>query len=86
LWLYKTEAKWILNFPTKKHWKYPSKEEYLKLGLQKFIDTYKEKAITSIAFPLLGASNGKIPEEVSLEIMTDYLNACDIPIQIYYTI
>jgi len=84
LWLYKTEAKWVLNFPTKKHWKYPSKEEYLKLGLKKFLDTYKEKAITSIAFPLLGASNGKVPEQVSLEIMTYYLNTCDIPIEIYY--
>ncbi|MCC7430560.1 macro domain-containing protein, partial [bacterium] len=23
LWLYKTPNKWILNFPTKKHWKSP---------------------------------------------------------------
>lgn len=84
LWLYKAESKWILNFPTKKHWKNPSKEEYLKSGLQKFLDTYKEKAITSIAFPLLGANNGGIPQEESLEIMTSYLKLCNIPVEIYY--
>jgi O-acetyl-ADP-ribose deacetylase (regulator of RNase III) len=88
LWLYRPEnstEKWILNFPTKNHWKYDSKEEYLEKGLQKFLDTYKKKGITSIAFPLLGASNGGIPESVSLEIMKKYLEKCDeIEIEIYH--
>ena len=37
LWLYKGEpdAPWVLNFPTKFHWKYPSKLEYVEKGLQK---------------------------------------------------
>ena len=84
LWLYKGGEKWILNFPTKYHWKYPSKIEYLEKGLEKFVNTYKEKEISSIAFPILGASNGGIPEEVSLKIMLKYLEKCDIPIEIYY--
>ncbi len=83
LWIYKSDDKWILNFPTKFHWKYPSKEEYLEKGLQKFVDTYKEKGITSIAFPLLGASNGGIPETVALDIMKKYLEDCNIDIEIY---
>ena len=62
LWLYKLEHRWVLNFPTKKYWKRASKIEFLQLGLQKFVDTYKEKGITSIAFPLLGTLNGGIPE------------------------
>lgn len=84
LWIYKSEDKWIINFPTKNHWRYESKKEYLEKGLQKFLDTYKEKGITSIAFPLLGASNGGIPEDVSLEIMKKYLEQCDIDIEIYH--
>ncbi len=84
LWLFKNDDKWILNFPTKYHWKYESKIEYLEKGLQKFLDTYKEKDVTSIAFPLLGASNGGIPESVSIELMKKYLERCDIPIEIYY--
>lgn len=83
LWIYKTDEKWILNFPTKYHWKYNSKVEYLEKGLQKFVSTYKEKGITSIAFPLLGANNGGIPKEISLKIMNQYLSQCDIDIEIY---
>lgn len=83
LWIYKSEDKLIINFPTKYHWRYESKTEYLEKGLQKFIETYKEKGITSVAFPLLGASNGGIPENVSLNIMKEYLVECDIDIEIY---
>lgn len=83
LWIYKTENKWILNFPTKYDWRLPSKEEYLRMGLQKFILTYKQKKIESIAFPLLGASNGNLSSDVSLRIMQDYLKNCDIPVFIY---
>lgn len=82
LWLYKSDIKWILNFPTKEDWKEDSKIEYLEKGLQKFLDTYKEKGITSIAFPVLGARHGNIPEKVSLEIMEKYLSKCDIPVEI----
>lgn len=83
LWIYKTDEKWILNFPTKNHWKYPSKIEYLEKGLQKFLDTYESKGITSIAFPMLGASHGGIPVETSIEIMEKYLSECKIDIEIY---
>lgn len=83
LWLYKNEERWILNFPTKTSWKLPSKEEYLHSGLKKFAETFKEKEIKSIAFPLLGASHGGISEGRSLEIMLQYLDQLDLDIEIY---
>ena len=88
LWLYKPpaearEQRWALNFPTKRHWKYPSKVAYLEAGLEKFLATYQEKGIQSIAFPLLGATNGGIPEDESLAVMQQYLSQCDIPVEIY---
>ena len=83
LWIYKSPKRWILNFPTKKNWKYPSKKEYLHTGLKKFCDTYKEKGIESIAFPLLGADKGGIPQEDSLSIMRSYLDNIDIEVEIY---
>jgi len=84
LWIYKTQNRWILNFPTKKHYKFPSKEEYLHKGLEKFINTYKQKNIKSIAFPLLGADKGGLGKEKSLKIMQQYLtNLDDIEIFIY---
>lgn len=83
LWLYKTESINILNFPTKNLWRLPSKEEYLHSGLLKFKQMYKIKNISSVAFPLLGASNGGISAEKSFEIMSFYLSEIDIPVEIY---
>ncbi len=86
LWLYKPApfgAHWILNFPTKFHWKYPSKIEYIDAGLQKFVGSYKEKGIISIAFPLLGTHNGGLDKLEVLDLMYKYLELCDIPIEIY---
>lgn len=83
LWVYKNTEQWILNFPTKKHWKYPTKIEYLELGLQKFLDTYEKEQITSVAFPLLGTENGKLDKEVALDVMKTYLHQCNIYTEIY---
>lgn len=86
LWLYKKEPnrKWVLNFPTKYHWKYESKEEYLVKGLIKFGETWHQKGIKSIAFPLLGADKGGLSKEHSIEIMEFYLSKCDLPVEIYH--
>lgn len=85
LWLYTKQenAPWILSFPTKYHWKYPSKIEWIEQGLQKFVDTYKKKGITSIAFPLLGTHNGGLDLEVVKNLMDKYLAKCNIDIEIY---
>ena len=85
LWIYKGDESdpWVLNFPTKTHWKLPSEYDYIEKGLQKFVDTYKEKGITSIAFPLLGANNGGLDGEKVMQIMQDYLSQCDIPVEIF---
>lgn len=83
LYLYKTHQKWILNFPTKNHWKYETKPEYLEKGLKRFVETYKEKGIKSIAFPLLGAHNGGLTKEQSISILEKYLSHLDILVEIY---
>jgi len=84
LWIYKNSPeRWILNFPTKKHWKYPTKTEYLKKGLEKFVNTYDQKDIQSIAFPILGSDKGGLSSDVSMKIMDDFLSRCTIPVEIY---
>ena len=78
LWLYKADdGKWILNFPTKIDWRNPSELDYVIQGLDKFIATYKERGITSIAFPMLGCNNGGLDKSLVLMIMREYLNTCD---------
>lgn len=83
LWIYKSHDRWILNFPTKTHWKYTSQISYLHAGLEKFVATYKARGITSVAFPLLGADKGGIPQDISLSIMKGYLENLDIAVEIY---
>lgn len=85
LWLYNKQenAPWILSFPTKYHWKYPSKIQWIEQGLQKFVDTYEKKGITSIAFPLLGTHNGGLDVKEVRELMVEYLEKCNIDIEIY---
>jgi O-acetyl-ADP-ribose deacetylase (regulator of RNase III) len=50
--------KWIINFPTKKHWRNPSKIEWIKDGLQDLVRFIREHKIKSIALPPLGSGNG----------------------------
>ena len=73
----------ILNFPTKKHWSSKSKLDYIEAGLEKFVNTYKEKGITEIAFPLLGCTNGGLNYQEVLPIMVNTLNSLDIDVKIY---
>lgn len=50
--------KWIVNFPTKKHWRNPSKIDWIKDGLQDLVRFIREQKIKSIALPPLGSGNG----------------------------
>jgi O-acetyl-ADP-ribose deacetylase (regulator of RNase III) len=83
LWLHKTEHKWILNFPTKSHWRNPSRLEYIEAGLQKFVSTYTEQGIASVAFPELGCGNGELDWDVVRPVMLRYLRPLPINVYIY---
>lgn len=50
--------KWIINFPTKKHWRHPSKLEWIETGLHDLKAVIKRNNIRTIAIPPLGAGNG----------------------------
>ena len=52
------KPKYIINFPTKKHWKEKSKIEYIKEGLIDLKEKIKTLKIKSIAIPPLGAGLG----------------------------
>ena len=50
--------RWIINFPTKKHWRHPSRMEWITEGLRDLHRVILEKGIKSIAIPPLGSGNG----------------------------
>lgn len=51
---------WVINFPTKYHWRNPSQMEWIVTGLQHLVEVIKEKEIKSIAIPPLGCGLGKL--------------------------
>lgn len=82
LHLFRTSNKWILNFPTKRDWKHPSKPEYIAAGLGAFVNGYAKQGITSVAFPQLGCGHGELDWEAEVQpLMEKYLSK--IPIQVY---
>ena len=86
LWIYTTSHKWVLNFPTKKHWRSPSKPEYVEAGLRKFAQIYQEARITSISFPMLGCGNGELDWDAQVKpLMNEYLKPLPIEIFIHIT-
>lgn len=86
LWLYKTPHKWVLNFPTKRHWRNPSKTEYIKEGLDKFARIYRDAGITQVSFPMLGCGNGELDWEKDVKpLVSQFLDRLPIEILIHVT-
>lgn len=53
-----TGPRWIINFPTKGHWRFPSRIDWIEAGLADLRRVITEKSIRSIAIPPLGSGNG----------------------------
>lgn len=73
----------ILNFPTKDHWRSPSRLSFVIEGLDWFLENYEKYGITSIAFPPLGCGNGGLAWEIVGPIMYQKLKNLPIEIEIY---
>lgn len=53
-----TNPKYIINFPTKRHWRGKSRLEDIETGLRSLVAEIKERSISSIALPPLGSGLG----------------------------
>ena len=84
LWLYRTEHKSVLCFPTKREWRLPSKLEYVEAGLRSLLRTYEIANIHSIALPALGCGNGGLDFESQVRpLMERYLSKMQARVFIY---
>ena len=85
VYFYEIDGQKIINFPTKFHFKYPSQIEWIEQGLKHFVENYKAWGIESVAFPILGATNGGLnPKEVE-QLMIKYLSVLDITVYICHS-
>jgi O-acetyl-ADP-ribose deacetylase (regulator of RNase III) len=73
----------IVNFPTKDHWRSPSRLEDIVRGLDYFASHFKEWSITSVAMPPLGAGNGGLEWSFVGPVIYQKLSMLGIPAELY---
>lgn len=81
--LWRAKDHFVLNFPTKKHWKDPSSLIYVEAGLLSFVNEYESYGVSSIAFPKLGCGNGGLDWKAVKPVMERYLQELPIDVYIY---
>lgn len=74
---------WILNFPTKGHWRTVSRLSDIEEGLQYIESRYKQWEIQSLAVPPLGCGHGQLEWRVVGPIIYNHLSRLDISAEIY---
>lgn len=76
--------KWLINFPTKKHWRQASKLEWIVDGLKDLRRVIREKRIQSVALPPLGCGNGGLEwNDVRAEISRSFEELPNVDVWIF---
>jgi O-acetyl-ADP-ribose deacetylase (regulator of RNase III) len=83
-YLYKVnEQRWIINFPTKNHWKQKSQLQDIEVGLKYLAERAFAWGITSLAVPPLGCGNGGLNWDHVQPLIEKYLSPLNIPLEVY---
>lgn len=83
-YLYKSlTPPWILNFPTKDHWRSVSRLEDIVAGLRYLHAHYRQWGITSLAVPPLGCGQGQLEWRVVGPTLYRHLKELDIPVDLF---
>ena len=78
------KPRYIINFPTKKHWRQKSKMEYIEKGLKALVEEIKKLGIRSIAIPPLGCGLGGLNwREVYKRIESAFAEIPDVEVLVY---
>lgn len=70
------DDRWILNFPTKRHWRSKSRLEDIGTGLEALARVLDERHITSVAVPPLGCGHGGLAWTTVRPLITTTLAPC----------
>lgn len=74
---------WIVNFPTKGHWRSPSKLEDIERGLRYLVAHVPAWGVQSLAVPPLGCGNGELEWRVVGPVIYEHLDRLAIPVVMY---
>lgn len=77
-------GKKVLCFPTKRHWKYRSRVEWIDWALEILARDYEKYGITSLAIPAVGCGEGKLEWKVVYDLIKYWLgDKCPLPVTVY---
>jgi O-acetyl-ADP-ribose deacetylase (regulator of RNase III) len=74
---------WILNFPTKDHWRSVAKLSDILAGLKYLREHYKQWRVTSLAVPSLGCGEGQLEWRVVGPTLYHHLSGLGVPVELY---
>lgn len=74
---------WVLNFPTKDHWRSVSRLSDIVAGLTYLEQHYGEWGITSLAVPPLGCGQGGLEWRIVGPTLYRHLSRLDMPVELY---
>ncbi|WP_411843809.1 macro domain-containing protein [Salinicoccus sp. HZC-1] len=75
--------KYIINFPTKRHWKEKSKMSYITEGLKDLKQVVEDLGIQSIAVPPLGCGNGGLEWKDVRSMIEETFGESSIRVHVY---
>jgi O-acetyl-ADP-ribose deacetylase (regulator of RNase III) len=75
-----SEARKVLCMPTKRHWKLPSKIEWIDEAFGVIAATYEKHGITSLAIPAVGCGQGKLVWSDVRQLINKHFK--DLPIKV----
>ena len=76
--------RYIINFPTKRHWREPSRIEDIDAGLKDLVEQVKDLKIKSIALPPLGCGNGGLDwSDVRPRIEKAFSELTDVDVRLF---
>lgn len=75
--------RWIINFPTKRHWRQPSRLEWIGEGVVDLRRGILDRHIRSIAIPPLGCGLGGLAWEQVRPAIAGALGDLEVDIQVY---
>lgn len=76
--------RFVVNFPTKEHWRSPSKMAYVDEGLVALVAEVRARGIRSIAIPALGAGLGGLAwDDVRPRIEAAMAALVDVDVRLY---
>ncbi len=78
------QPRYIINFPTKRHWKDKSRIEDIEAGLESLVHEVRSRGIQSIAIPPLGAGSGGLNwADVRPRIERAFAPLKDVQVKLY---